>query len=184
MFHLQYAYTLKKKKFVFLSEKMSSPQEICLGLDIGGTKFACVATTVASLLDSSFFNKPINFDSNLAPSNTGHGYKTLTGPSFSVESFDKVLDEFISKLNDTYNNNYKIVSIGLAICGLISKEGIITLCEIEILQGWNPIEHLKNKFGQHVRFLTLNDAIAGLEHVRREWPDVKDLSFIIAGNSS
>ncbi|CAB4487650.1 unnamed protein product [Rhizophagus irregularis] len=97
-------------------------------------------------------------------SNTGHGYKTLTGPSFSVESFDfdKVLDEFISKLDYTYNNNYKIVSIGIAICGLISKEGIITLCEIEILQGWSPIEHLKNKFGQHVRFLTFNDAIAGL----------------------
>ncbi|GBC03796.1 hypothetical protein RclHR1_05320013 [Rhizophagus clarus] len=156
---------------------MSFPQEICLGLDIGGTKFACVATTVSSLQDSSFFYKPTNSDSNA----TNHGYKMLTGPSFSVESFDKVLNEFISKLNDTYNNNYKIVSIGIAICGLIDKEGIITLCEIEILQGWNPIKHLKKKFGQHVRFLTFNDAIAGLEHIRREWPDVKDLSFIIAG---
>ncbi|CAG8490898.1 6045_t:CDS:2 [Rhizophagus irregularis] len=74
-------------------------------------------------------------------SNTGHGYKTLTGPSFSVESFD--------------------------------------FDKIEILQGWSPIEHLKNKFGQHVRFLTFNDAIAELEHVRREWPDVKNLSFIV-----
>jgi predicted NBD/HSP70 family sugar kinase len=157
---------------------MSSIKEICLGLDIGGTKFACVATTVSSLLDSSFFNKPTNSNSNLAPS---HGYKILTGPAFSVESFDKVLDEFISKLNDTYNS-YKIVSIGIAICGLINKEGIITLCEIEILQGWNPIEHLKNKFGQQVRFLTFNDAIAGLEHIKREWFDVKDLSFIVAGN--
>ncbi|CAG8735683.1 4211_t:CDS:2, partial [Funneliformis caledonium] len=154
-----------------------SSKEICLGIDVGGTKFACVATTTVSLIDSSFFKKPTI--SSLAFDD--HGYKVLTGPLFSVDSFDKVLDEFILKLDDTYNKNYKIVSIGVAICGLSDKEGTITLCEIGILQGWNPVKHLKEKFGQDVRVLTFTDSVAGLEHARREWPDVKDMSIIVAG---
>ncbi|CAI2169511.1 17790_t:CDS:2 [Funneliformis geosporum] len=154
-----------------------SSQEICLGLDIGGTKFACVATTTASLINSSFFNKPTI--PTLASDD--HGYKVLTGPLFSVDSFDKVLDEFILKLSETYYENYKIVSIGVAICGLSDKEGTITLCEIGILQGWNPVKHLKEKFGQDVKVLTFMDSVAALEHARREWPDIKDLSIMVAG---
>ncbi|CAG8538411.1 5219_t:CDS:2, partial [Funneliformis mosseae] len=132
------------------------------GIDVGGTKFACVATTTVSLIDSSFFKKPTI--STLALDD--HGYKVLTGPLFSVDSFDK---------------NYKIVSIGVAICGLSDKEGTVTLCEIGILQGWNPVKHLKEKFGQDVRVLTFTDSVAELEHARREWPDVKDMSIIVAG---
>ncbi|CAI2197038.1 18311_t:CDS:2, partial [Funneliformis geosporum] len=146
-------------------------------LDIGGTKFACVATSTASLIDSSFFKKPTI--STLAPDD--HGYKVLTGPLFSVDSFDKALDEFILKLSETYYENYKIVSIGVAICGSSDKEGTITLCGIRILQGWNPVKHLKEKFGQDVRVLTVRDSVAALEHARREWPDIKDLSIMVAG---
>ncbi|CAJ0758930.1 8562_t:CDS:1, partial [Entrophospora sp. SA101] len=161
---------------------MASPVKVCLGIDIGGTKFAFTHTTVSSIIDSSYFKisetmSPLSNNNN----NKEHNYRLLTGQSFKPEDFNKIIDDHILKqLNNSYDNNYKIVSIGISICGLTDEEGVISLCEIGNLSGWNPVKCVKEKFGNDIKVKVINDSDAALEYVRREWPGVKDLAIIIA----
>nr|CAG8444045.1 6571_t:CDS:2 [Entrophospora candida] len=160
---------------------MASPVKVCLGIDIGGTKFAFTHTTVSSIIDSSYFKISETISPLSNNNNNEHNYRLLTGQSFKPEDFNKIIDDHILKqLNNSYDNNYKIVSIGISICGLTDEEGVISLCEIGNLSGWNPVKSVKEKFGNDIKVKVINDADAALEYVRREWPGVKDLAIIIA----
>ncbi|CAJ0767804.1 2500_t:CDS:2, partial [Entrophospora sp. SA101] len=119
----------------------------------------------------------------LKTSPTGFNIMGVMIESNLVEDFNKIIDDHILKqLNNSYDNNYKIVSIGISICGLTDEEGVISLCEIGNLSGWNPVKCVKEKFGNDIKVKVINDSDAALEYVRREWPGVKDLAIIIAGS--
>jgi len=77
-----------------------------------------------------------------------------------------------------------VTSIGVAVCGLFTKEGELTLCELPLLVGYNPKKALQSLFPQS-KVVLLNDASAALLYVKKTYQldgnEDQNIAVIIVG---
>jgi glucokinase len=129
---------------------------INIGIDIGGTKLIIIGSN----------NISIRFE---------------TGKEFTIDLLEKSIHNFIQKTEQN-KYNIQIISVGIAICGLIQLDGTIGICECPLLTGYNIksiIKYILND--ETIPISIINDSEAALYKCINSYPNVNNMAVIVAG---
>lgn len=143
-------------------------EEIHLGIDIGGTKLMIVATK-----DDPSTVEELQVIYERYP----------TGKSFKSQ---ELIDNIKNFMNKHFPSSISVVSLGVAICGLLEGTTIL-VCELPLLDKWNlhkitEILPIPPAFQHRVKIM--NDAEAALVEVHRRYiskQEDRNIAVVVSG---
>ena len=141
-------------------QETKNVNKVCIGVDIGGTK---------CLIAKEYLNNKNN-KLIIKRHETGNKYN---------------INDLLNNLSLILNKNDIICSMGVSVCGFVSPDGIVGLCELPNLTNKNLINILFEKYKinkiKKNNIKVLNDAECAMYFCRQLYPKETDLSVIICG---